>query len=158
MTTTGQLDRVSYSYSFKTSEEFNSRAVHLSYSTDAAAGETPEQAMERARAFVHAQCERDTRRSVSGPAPATSQAPARSARSQEVFDPGNPDHVEEARVLLERARVGVNRQRFFFTTLLPGKPMESLGDFIQDEVNDFARQRANREPYNQRRGGGGRRY
>ena len=47
-------DRISYSYSRKIStEKFGSVDCHVSYATDVQAGETPDQATQRARKHVH---------------------------------------------------------------------------------------------------------
>lgn len=56
-----QPDRISYSYGLKLpgAEEFSSINVNLSISSDVRQGETADQAMARARDFVHTQCEKD---------------------------------------------------------------------------------------------------
>ena len=56
-----EAERVSYSYGMKLPGPvpYSSIDFHLSFSTDLREGETPKQAMERARKFIQVECERE---------------------------------------------------------------------------------------------------
>lgn len=56
----GQPDRVSYSFGMKINiGNFQNVDFHLSYSTDCKEGETKEDAMERAGAFVESEADKE---------------------------------------------------------------------------------------------------
>lgn len=141
MSIQGQPDRITYSQGFKVPgpDKYSSINAGVSYATDVRDGETIEQAMQRARAFVLDQVEQDLAQ-VPGPA----AAPA--ARSdEELFDPHNRRHVATAERHFDNLRIdSENSRRWFIDKHLPGKPVAELEAIIQQERQIF-----------RERGGGG---
>jgi hypothetical protein len=82
-------DRVTYSCGFKASKDYNSTRVDLSYETAVREGESAEDALRRARTFVHRELDRS--REVEATAPRVDQV--------ERFDASNPDHMRQLRFL-----------------------------------------------------------
>ena len=151
---TNQNDRVSYSYGFKVpgAEQYSSVNVNVSYSTDVRDGETPEKAMERARAFVHAEAGRETPPAAEPP---RTPPPGPSQRVEdEAFDPNNQTHFRIAHQVFDHLDIRSDKARSYkLHVLLPGKRVGDLRRIVEDDEADY-RQEGARQPFRVAKGDG----
>ena len=147
-----QQDRVSYSYGFKVpgAEQYSSVNVNVSYSSDVRDDETPEKAMERVRAFIHAEVSREA--PISEPAPI--QTPVASRVTQpprriedEAFDPNNQDHFRIAQNVFDYLNITSEKARAYkIHNLLPGCRVGDLRRIVENDEEEF-RNEARRQPF-----------
>jgi hypothetical protein len=146
MSNNKQQDRVSYSFGFKHPgpEQYSSENVTVSYSTDIRVDETPEGAMERARAFVMSEVGRQSTAVV----PKSTQQPMPSPRriEDEVFDPNNQDHFRIAQNVFDYLNISSEKARAYkIHQLLPGCRVGDLRRIVEDDEAEF-RNEATRQP------------
>lgn len=158
---TTQRDRISYSYGLKVPgpEEYSSVHVSVSYASDVADGESAEEALQRARDVVHAQCERDLpdrglqlSNGVREPAqrPQDPRDPFRVARRDELprgrrrpedepFDyEGNDLHYKTANIYFDNNKVMSDKRRqYFVDVILKDARYGEIGRLIKEEVEAF---------------------
>lgn len=130
-------DRISYSYGFKVpgAEQYSSVNVTVSLSTDVKAGETPDQAMERAKAFVHAHSDEEMPQE-----PTRRRQPPMTA---ELFDPSNSVHLRLAKIVFEKEGVTSEKARAYVThQLLKGAPVGAIGEIVRKNNEDYRGRRA----------------
>lgn len=122
-------DRISYSYSLKVpgAEQYSSVCVSSSLETDVRAGETLEQAAERARNFVQDQCERDL--------PMAAVNRPQSRVDDEKFDVANPVHFRIAQSVFDTEGVKSEAQRtFMLHNLLRGQRVGDTGRLVRQDI------------------------
>lgn len=130
-----EQDRVSYSYGFKVPgpEQYSSVNVSVSLSTDVKAGESPDQAMERAKAFVHTHADNEM-------APST-QAPVKS----ELFDPANPVHRRIAEATFDALDIrSASSRTYKMNNLLKGEPVANIAAIVRKDEEDYRAQNSGR--------------
>lgn len=126
-----EQDRVSYSYGFKVPgpEQYSSVNVSVSLSTDVKAGETPDQAMERAKTFVHMHADNEM----------TSSTPVRQPQvKSELFDPSNPVHRRIAEATFDALGIRTAQARNYkMNNLLKGEPVANIANVVRRDEEDF---------------------
>lgn len=146
---TMQEDRVSYSYGFKSPgvEQYSSINVNVSYSTDVREGETPEQALARAKAFVLA----ETDHQAAIEAPATMQnskiemgIPTSSKRVEdEAFDPNNQTHFKIVQNVFDFLNIRSEKARSYkMHVLLIGHRVGDLRRIVEEDELNYAQEAA----------------
>lgn len=144
---TNQPDRVSYSFGEKRpgDVQYSMVDVHFSYSTDILAGETAEQAMARARRFVHEQCEKkrtqaegDARTRPPQPERGQGGRPAQAGRP--VFDPNNPFHRSRVNELFDQHDLrSPARRKALAEQRLAGKPLDEVPKIVAEQAPAYKR-------------------
>ena len=131
-------DRVSYSHGVTVPgpEQYSSRRIDVSFTTDVRYDETPEQAMDRAKAFVHAQAEEGMPLAERPAAPASALTVA--SIDAELFDPANPVHRRIANAVLDTENVRSEKAREFkMTRLMKGMPIRDLAQIVRRDQEAF---------------------